>query len=810
MGGGRPTRSQVTSWAPETWQSVGERISTFASGLRTQSGNQVSAAQAVEGPDGWQGEGQKGAESRSSTDRDEVSKVADRLEDASDALENGGKFIEQNRTKILDLASALEEDDFEVSDDWTVTDVSSMANEDDLSAARASALKARRERAENEQVTLRSLADTLGEDDQKYGKKVSQAFEGLDGILSSSASLSSTQADKDLAALRGGYATPEQKQRLIDATTLTDEQQQALAEGKDAVIPKGQMDYLNELVGDVDKAGGLDAFTQFGGSDDRSKQAMGDALQILSNPNVRTDQFDTSGPTTPLPPGITVDGDKKYVSGGMDALPDSISEPLTSTDTGYHEEIMGTSFIRYWDVSQVDKLEKISNVVGKGSPHLRTGTDIDRGLLARSSEVAEALQDNRGKLDSPLLLNGTGDDAKPMDFDETTDRLDGIVEVAGSDHVAVHDAMMTGREGGPEPVGTMPGEYDANKGITNLMTVDWDEEKHHGVENMLSWMGDEDVASYNPETDSKADFHQATLAGESASEMGEIITSESNFNTLMNNAVHDNHTIGDYNPGITQATADGISPHLGGMVGADTTLLGTEGSGPLSGPEDAKQLFAVLDTDPSAAQTVNTRAYEQVEALQASIGHGVDADDAGTSAGRMSTAMDGGLDVAVDELNNDERNDVAESYKNDGIAYDASKTLVNSFLPAPASTAIDIANEPLKEAAIGPEPDAHEVENSDATAAEEESSPKITGTMAGSQQSYINMLEARAADDPDFARNSTAAGYFGDDGHVDFDKIREKSGSFKGDAREALGETNRLYDEGWEDERDPAENDVWR
>lgn len=806
------------------WSDQGTSLDGLAESVRDAGTKTVTAAQNVEGA--WTGEGQKAAESRALDDDAEISRLAGKLFDASDALSDAGRVVGEIRTSVLEKARQFEQDDFSVSDDWEVKDTSPVATASESdTAADMQARKARAEEAANGTVTLRSYADAAGEEDGRYGRKISEALGDVDMVIPPGAGLSSAQAATDAEALSNGTATAEQRRRFESATSLTDAQLQALAEGDTTVIAKGQMDYLDELADELDRDGGLAAFEEFGGRDTELKAGLADGMQILSNPRVRTrEELPTPSWVEPATFG---ESSTQYRHGGIEALPPSWSGPLTSSPVELRSSGgtpgPGGQLKSGTRLSTIDDLGTISQVLDHGGDEARLGTDIDRALIARAGEIAGATNDPDQLYTSPDNLYG-------MERSEIGGTLNSMLEVAGKDEIAVHDALMTGRDGGPSAISGMPetysapdeapsysdpaafeaGTYDANSTMTNLLSFDWDEEAGHdsGMRGLLGGLGDPGTVVGQAGDPGPA----ATRAGEASGELARIISD--NRDALVDVEFHGNDSMGQLNPGVSEAAADAVGPHLVDLAGGDASGIGIDGAQMLDGQDQMSSLFEVLNMQPDSATAINTHGADAVSYLQQQIGENAeflpngDAESMPESehVGRISIGMEEGLQQAGSELNHDERREVAAEYYREGMHYDAAKGVVSNaagLVPGGGAFAAgaDIFGTAAKDEALGAPPYTGELTSDEFEELRSEADARVEMAQPRNPHAYANLLSGYAEQHPEL-REGKLEPFFGEDGSVTVPDNSSDRSNFKHAAADALGRLDDENVKGFEHARD--------
>lgn len=626
-----------------------------------------------------------------------------------------------------------------------------------------------------------------------------------------SVGVSSTQAAVDVAALKSGTAADALDGRLGSATSLTDAQRQALAEGDDVVIPEGQLDYLADLAEELDRDGGLAAFDAFGGRDTELKTQLADGMQILSNPRVRTGK---------APPAASLSGSgraanspTRHRSGGLDALPPSWSEPLTDSPmmlgskTAAMPGVAGLtkSTTKLTKLSTIDDLGTISGVLGHGTDKARMGTDIDRALIARAADIAGATND-------PDVLYTSPDGPYEIERSEIGATLNSMLDVAGQDEIAVHDAMMTGREGGPSAISAMPetfsapgvkptfgsvdfeaGAYDANSSKTNLLAFDWDEEAGHdsGMRGMLGGLGDPDTAI----GEAGDPGPEATRAGEAAGELARIIAD--NKDVLVNVESHGNDSMGQLNPGVSEAAADAVGPHLIDLAGGDASAIGIDGARQLDGQGQMSDLFTVLNMHPDSATSINTHGADVVSYLQQKVGENaeflpdgrVKATLEAEEVGRISLGMKWGFHEAASELDRGMRREVATEYYLNGVQYDAGKSVVSKAVGMNPGGGVlaagrDVIRPYVKSAPVRENSYTGKLSGDEFEELMDAVEFTVETARPRSSASYENLLNGFVKKHPEL-RDGALAPYVGDDGTVTVPS--EDISNFVSAADDALG-----------------------
>ncbi|MEY1675635.1 MULTISPECIES: TPR repeat region-containing protein [Gordonia] len=671
-------------------------------GLRKQTQAMADAPMRAGDSKGWVGASQLGCEARAGSDRVEINKLGADLTHAANVLRNTSSAIGPNRTTALLRALGLERDKFSVADDWTVRDTRDYAAElkgVEAGSATESAILAdqasRSEEAKTATLSLQSLADQMGEDDRNGARVLATAFGDAEGNAPLASSYSPGQASIDVQAIMSGTATREQKDRFFSATSLTPEQRAALARGDFAVIPKEQFDYLKAIYtpnwggGPEGHPLSLGALVSFGdkhtGAERETlKQSLADGVYMLGNRNLRTGQTDSNvfaeiwGTQAP------------FVTGGMSQLPAPIRDALTESaaskgrltvpDSGAHSG--GHRSVT--DLKTFDDLKSVMDILEHrsvdpaggvyGSESVQLGSDVDRALIARASEIAGAgateYASNPGLLDHNLVGKG-----------EVESLLVHMLGVAGSDHIAVHDAVMSAT-GNPSS-STMPTTFDMDgtersfkdaEALKHLLTFDWTDEAGHesdGINKLFNWMPG---AAYAPDGSSP----EAILESQRAGNISTALTQYFGDNKDALIDIGDRKpALGELNPELTRTLASAIGSHTAVLAGADPQLFHTHGVSEVDA-SDLKSTFEILNSDAAAGRIVNSLTALQIDVMQQEFGKNPHDYGLGEVTGRLEGAMIGGLDAHIEETKIDGRHLAAHDAAVAGAMFDSAKALLTA------------------------------------------------------------------------------------------------------------------------------------
>lgn len=223
-----------------------------------------------------------------------------------------------------------------------------------------------------------------------------------------------------------------------------------------------------------------------------SKGIIADSWQLMSNPDVHF-------PATELTPGA-IDNPGNITGGGFGQLPTSVQGVLTSKG-----------------MSQLSEMGRVTNIVTDGSGNFRHGTELNRSMLNKATEMmsAETFHGTPAGGRAPTTIVNDG---MPVALD--------VLATAGQDRQAVHDIVNDSNY--------------AERFMHGSLTNDWSDDGR-AVSDMFSWTGD------------AANGADATLAAETASAYGGWVGKLED--QLM--SLPGSQTLGQVNPEAVQGLAYG-------------------------------------------------------------------------------------------------------------------------------------------------------------------------------------------------------------------------------------------------------------
>ncbi|MFC0453659.1 WXG100 family type VII secretion target [Rhodococcus jostii] len=674
-----PRRSQLHVWNPRDLTAAGEEIGRTAEDTRSRAEDIYRVVADLGRHDDWRGSAQAAAEQRANTERTEIRRLADDLEDLSNALVGGADRLGHARDYVATVLDKAAGDGFTVSDDWQL--VSQPTTMSDAEAAEHADL------TEYWRSQLGGALTELDNADRGMASAIRDALGAVAASAPSSAGLSGhegTELGEQVA--RGGSDIPQAVRdrvaREIAAAGLTPEQVKTLADGgKVTDVPQGTMDFLQQFYSAAGKDGFLELSEQYSENGrTEAASALSNGLAVVSNYNVGSAAGDVGG--------------QSHIPDGLRGL---FEGPVTSTGNlmkGAHDAPQPSVVI-----NNGEDLARFTTAFGLADPAVQQGSELSESLLSRAGEIASATSDKS-------LLIGDSFDHKALGRDSVDTLLQDMVGVGGRDHVAVHN-ILSG-EG-------MPADYNRDDIVMPLLQRDWAEGGEQNVAGMFDWIAD-DARPSDP-TD-PGEISRSTQAGETAFGLSQLLAAKDA--ELLDIPGTNGQAIGEVNPGITQALGRSLAPYIGNMVGVPGDLAGTSGfispAGAEFGLENAPRLFSVIDSNADAASYFNAQAFgmsaqlEQAWAIEGRTPQ-VSNDQYGWWAGSIQGVVDRGFDLEFADRSGDESSTNSSGFENKGVAYDTIRTVMSKgveFIPGAGpliSSGIDLADPAFKSAVMGAVPD---------------------------------------------------------------------------------------------------------
>ncbi|MDL9947143.1 hypothetical protein QSJ19_16435 [Gordonia sp. ABSL11-1] len=553
----------------------------------------------------WTGQARVEAIGRADSEKSQMYGVSGAVTNLRTALTNGQSVMAPMVDSLKSSARNLEAASYDVADNWTVTDAykyglaEAFAAGDKDEQARIEELKRQRaEEARNATVRLTRLAQDLEAADTACANAVRGANEEITAMAPIGAGLVGGQAAGDLKAMRAGSMTPEQAARLRAATTLTPQQLEELREGRPAFMSQGQFDYLKSLMGEFDGV----SLQEMKDIDERNPGALGDALRLMSIPNVHT-----------------VGGE----SGGMNRLPVGVQTLLREKAVRTDTVVANGQLRTFTDIPRLDDFKALNGLLGDGNQGLRLGADIDRGLLKQAAEIG-------GNMSPRGADTNYGNYHHAIDASELRETVDAMFQNGAGDHQAVAD-FLTGDN--MDVTVTAGSHYNADDHIWDLMTTKWEPDEL-GAKSVMSWFGDSAGAS----------GHEGVAAGRSMEALSDFIVRHEHQLTKLDLGDDQYTTFGQRNPELAQAIARSAAPYIGNYFGLPDDMLVNHTVGPLGKEGDFASLLSVLGTDGTAGEMMVRSSSAWENHIAHEFGDDPRQSGLGVAAGQMHRAVEAGID----------------------------------------------------------------------------------------------------------------------------------------------------------------------
>lgn len=360
-------------------------------------------------------------------------------------------------------------------------------------------------------------------------------------------------------------------------------------------MSQGQYDYLKSLMNDMSMGDLGEAVGHYSGL----QYSLGNALAIMGDPNVQTATGDRGGMSS-LPPDVQ----KAFTDPLLRVSQDTFKKLATSGDRGFDPRVL----FSHWNDYQT-----LSNLMNNANPALMNGNAINNGLLTKMGETL-GVTHSTGPWSAEAQALSAG----------MTGQIENVLTTAGHDQTAVHDVVTSER---------------GQAFIADFVTQHWDD---NGTA----------LAGLLPDT-----VDHTANAGETMHAFDQYV-GENADTTLMNMPGTENESLGQVNPEFVKALAHANTPYVDDMLGND--LDGTQGFSPLdplTNPQmpNTRDLFAVIDTNPDAAATLNSQAYLNGLQYQNNFEQSIIKGDLVVDSGDLMSAgtLRGVIDSAASAADND-------------------------------------------------------------------------------------------------------------------------------------------------------------
>jgi hypothetical protein len=572
--------------------------------------------------------------------------------------------------------------------------------------------------------------------DQKFGGGLKEAPPGTqigpepDYREDSPGKLTPEEGRGDGESLEDGMLSPQQRARLLEAGTLTPQQLADLEAGRTVNVGQDRMAYLYQLSQSMNgmTPDQIKHISEQLPPDERA--ALAQSLSIVSNPHV------VSG--APFNSGVTDQTRDTFVpaAGSLINLPDGMYNELHRGDrvviNPEHTVGTGTMFPAVVPESArlngVGAMQDVADIMNPAGGGYLNGSETTKAMLDASSQYAAA-------------------DAKYTDGNITSDQHGGslptsladVIQVAGHDHVSVHD------------LSTNPSTRDSF--LHGITAENWGADSSR-VGDAFRWTGGE---PHNP------------IASETANSVAHYLSEHK----VDLQHMPDGGTFGSVNGGLLQAMADGTAPYMAQLAGADAgTGFNAPGIEHFTSEDAMRDMFSVFDQDHAAGTTANNAALQQQQYLELSAAeHGVHGNQIEV-ASRLGEAMSMGAVDAKDFGQANHQWQIAQDNQKAGTMFDTgygALTALSDLLPGGQIPAAVLT-------VLGPEFKSELIQDVDPTTVQGDSfftDQLSQGRFNNTTDNYATALQGMINAHPDIA-NDPALRDIIRDGNVDFSQVDQR------------------------------------
>ncbi|TCN55890.1 hypothetical protein EV641_103237 [Rhodococcus sp. SMB37] len=446
----------------------------------------------------------------------------------------------------------------------------------------------------------------IGEVDDDHARRITGIVSNLIDVTPSPAAFSPDEAAHDWAMLTDGTVTSEDLGRFttnLAAAGLDPQSLDELAKGKVVTaLPAGAFSYLENLYGEAGADGVMELQQQLLADGSTSaldaRDSLANGILTLSNEHVR-DVDDDRGGWDRLPqdvrdlvgarPGSAqLDGYQvpPTLSAFMDTLPPDIRSELESEPgaaaTAHRNALADPADAAYID--SVIRGREFWDFVGTGNG--TPGAELGTKLVESAASQASVL-DTPGSGTSPY-------DTIPITVGHAGESM---LDVATSNH-DVSARVLAGDLNGD-------GRTDIQRDdiLTPLFTHAWDD-GGESAGRLTNWMTHEIGDAHAAGDPARAD--RAELA---ALHLSQYLSHEASFDRLMDVHGENTSSIGEVNPGLVRAFADGLHGYIPELVRADASGAWKEDN--LDSPnsnENARRIFTLMATDQESSAIFGSAA----------------------------------------------------------------------------------------------------------------------------------------------------------------------------------------------------------
>jgi hypothetical protein len=346
------TKTEVYGWKPSELLVLAKMWRDLAANIEGMFGQYESRVKQVNSLF-WQGEAATAALTRAQSDRGAAARLADHLERVADIAENGFHEIDAPLRRTQDAIDGAVEDGFGVTEVGLRVYIRGDVTRDEQDALEPARVSWQEQIWSGAEAT--ALADT------EVSDALNNALPGLRAAFVSPATLGSEQAAKDAQQLLDDPSghTPDQRQRLAEAGTLTPEQLLALKSGDFVPISASQMEYMNAIARRFDHMSGEDLEAWLKNAPADARAGVASSFHLLSTKRVIASvQSDAEVPA----------------SGAPELLPRQMHQSLTRSD-------LATTSDDGIALNGVADNQAAARIADWSDPALQNGTGLDAAIM---------------------------------------------------------------------------------------------------------------------------------------------------------------------------------------------------------------------------------------------------------------------------------------------------------------------------------------------------------------------------------------------------------------------------------------------
>ncbi|MGX6511707.1 TPR repeat region-containing protein [Rhodococcus sp. SJ-2] len=517
----------------------------------------------------------------------------------------------------------------------------------------------------------------IGELDDDPARRIGGIVSNLIDVTPPPATFSPDEATHDWAMLNDGTVTSEDLARFttnLAAAGLDPHSLDELSAGKVVTaLPAGAFDYLENLYGEAGAAGVMELQQQLLADGSASaldaRDSLASGILALSNEHVR-DVNDERGGWDRLPqdvrdlvetrPGaVQLDGYQvpPTLSAFMDTLPPDIRNELES-EPGAAAAAHRNALANPGDAAYIDSVIRGREFwefvgTGNGTPGAELGTKLVESAASQAS-----------------VINATGSGTGPYDTIPITVGHAGesMLDVATSNH-DVSARVLAGDMNGD-------GRSDIRRDdiLTPLFTHDWDDDGE-SAGRLTNWMTHEMGEAHAAGDTARVD--RAELA---ALHLSQYLSHEENFDRLMDVHGENTSSIGEVNPDLVRAFADGLHGYIPELVGADDTgVWRADSLEPVNSFGHAQRIFTLMATDSDSSTTFGSASTTFGRHFASEFIEGTSNSPA-AYAGRLQALVDTGIYNAAGEKFNDRESIEEYAQQRRSDTYNTNYTIVRNLV----------------------------------------------------------------------------------------------------------------------------------